>query len=63
MRLADIALTKRAGPGGPMWPELAADEVIRQMEWARRECPDECGHCGRGEGPSPLTLAPDDWKP
>ena len=43
------------------WRRLGL-EVWRQMEWARRECPCECGHCGRGEGDSTLSVAPDDWK-
>jgi hypothetical protein len=35
-----------------------ADEVIRLMEWARRNCvPQERLISG------PLTLPPDDWKP
>jgi hypothetical protein len=42
---------------------LMAREVIRQMEFARRERPCECGHCGRGEGDPLLTLAPPDWTP
>jgi len=43
-----------------------ADECIRQMEWARRECVipfqpdyDEC----EIDYSAPLTFAPADWKP
>jgi len=59
------------------WDLIMADEVIRQMEWVRREfyrgdhsyhdnpgvapIPAECPKCLRHN--APLTLAPEDWKP
>ena len=54
-----------AVPGSNGWL-LVADECIRQMEWARRECVipfqpdyDEC----EIDYSAPLTLAPKDWQP
>jgi hypothetical protein len=57
-----------------LWPELA-NEVIRQMEWARKtyldiagDGPEPGGHncdeaCYTRMNKLPLTLAPEDWKP
>lgn len=36
----------------------AADECLRQMEWARRNCI----YTGTDPVPPPITLAPKDWK-
>lgn len=42
-----------------------ADEVIRQMQWARRSCKDYVINDGWGDIPmkQDLTAAPNDWKP
>lgn len=43
--------------------QVLAKECLRQMEYARKVSPVECGHCGRGEGSPDLALAPKDWTP
>lgn len=48
----------------PAWGALA-DEVIRQMEWARINCADLIAPEGTMDVDTmvPLTLAPPEWKP
>lgn len=62
----------QAGAAFRLYYGILADEVIRQMEWARREC-GEYFRIPSGVTPEPgklipleevpLTLAPEDWKP
>lgn len=68
----------------PLWPTADADdwrnvarEVIRMMEWARREAVQGCEYLGEGacadntdcavsciaDLNAPLTLPPADWQP
>lgn len=75
-RFADIFLA-RYGDGSPYatlntwqrekWLEMA-DECIRQMEWARHECPFEWAGTPdpvtkAGSPDAILTPAPPDWRP